>query len=356
MPEYNFKFDWNKISTLGKVRILVEQVVGSPSQAQISQAVADYIDSHPGSISGLSEAAKVALLQIAQKVAYIDGNGQDYYDALYNAFYPPAELTGITAVYTQSGTIYDTDTLDDLKPDLVVTALYSDSTSEVITSGYTLSGTLTEGTSTITVAYSGQTATFTVTVTHNSKTMLYNWDFTTSYTDTIQGQVAVPGHKIGADPVRDEFGLHVTTSTGYVNLGEVYQTGITVEIDFGDMDHKQTNHARLLMVGSEVSNGLTTGFIYRNTGAWSWYASGSWATNTSVTDANIFSNKTLKAVFDDSGYMTVYADDTLIGTSSRAFTESAGKLMQICAFSGTGTYCSFYDMTVKALRIYRENE
>lgn len=71
----------------------------------------------------------------------------------------------ITAVYTQSGTVYDTASLDSLKPDLVVTANYAGGTSETVpSSDYTLSGTLTEGTSTITVSYAGLTATFTVTV------------------------------------------------------------------------------------------------------------------------------------------------------------------------------------------------
>lgn len=114
--------------------------------------------------AGLSADVKEALLQIAQKVAYIDDQGQTYYDALYNALYPPADLLSISAVYTQSGTVYDTDTLDSLKSDLVVTALYDDQTTETITT-YTLSGTLTEGTSNITVSYGGKTTTFTVTVT-----------------------------------------------------------------------------------------------------------------------------------------------------------------------------------------------
>ena len=183
MPEYNFTFDWNRITTIGKVKILAEQVVGNPSQEDIDQAVAQYIEDHPGSISGLSEAAKVALLQIAQKIAYIDEHGQDYYDALYDALYPPAELVGITAVYTQSGTVYDTDSLESLEADLVVTANYSDGTSEVITSGYTLSGTLTAGTSTITVSYQGQTTTFTVTVTHEGRSDMDGWTDGVAYTD-----------------------------------------------------------------------------------------------------------------------------------------------------------------------------
>ena len=75
-----------------------------------------------------------------------------------------APLSSITAVYTQSGMVYDTDTLDSLKSDLVVTANYEDGTSAMV-SDYTLSGTLAEGTSTITVTYGGKSTTFTVTVT-----------------------------------------------------------------------------------------------------------------------------------------------------------------------------------------------
>ena len=195
---------------------------------------------------GLTEDMKQALLQIARKVAYIDDQGQTYYDDLYDAFYPPKTvvlitavfeqgstviyddtalddlkqyltvtakyddnttailpdsaytltglleapsstvtvlyngvsttfsvavtarpaLSSISAVYTQSGTVYDIDTLDSLKDDLVVTAHYSDSSTQTVPAAdYTLSGTLTAGTSTITVAYGGKTTTFNVTVT-----------------------------------------------------------------------------------------------------------------------------------------------------------------------------------------------
>lgn len=115
-------------------------------------------------ISGISDDVKVALLQIASKVAYIDDDGQDYYDDLYNALYPPADLVSISAVYTQSGVVYAGDSLDTLKADLVVTALYDDQTTQTVTT-YELSGTLEAGTSTVTVSYGGKTTTFTVTVT-----------------------------------------------------------------------------------------------------------------------------------------------------------------------------------------------
>ena len=77
-------------------------------------------------------------------------------------------LSSITALYTQSGTVYTTDTLDSLKDDLVVAAHYSDSSTQTVPAAdYTLSGTLAEGTQTITVSYGGKTATFTVACTVN---------------------------------------------------------------------------------------------------------------------------------------------------------------------------------------------
>lgn len=188
---------------------------------------------------------KAALLQLAQNVAYVNENGQDCYDDLYDALYnrywqvtstlshctssngaeqtikgnpytatitassgytmtgatvsvtmggvdvtstyysngtisipavtgalvitvtaAQAAVASISAVYTQSGTVYDTDTLDSLKTDLVVTATLEDSSTVTVPSAdYTLSGTLSAGTSTITVTFREKTDTFTVTVT-----------------------------------------------------------------------------------------------------------------------------------------------------------------------------------------------
>lgn len=195
--------------------------------------------------SGLTDDIKTALLNCFAHVAWVDADGQDYYDALesaldsgdlsvsltlsqvsssntattvgYGESYTTTltastgytlntvsvtmggvditstayssgtvsipSVTGgivitatavlaaesITATYTQSGTVYDTDSLDSLKTDLVVTANYSGGTSETVpSSNYTLSGTLTVGTSTVTVSYAGLTTTFNVTVTADS--------------------------------------------------------------------------------------------------------------------------------------------------------------------------------------------
>lgn len=114
-----------------------------------------------GGGSGLTDDVKQALLDCFNHVAWTDEHGQDYVGELEAALYP---LSYITAVYTQSGTVYDTDSLDSLRDDLVVTAFYQGGGSKTVTD-YTLSGTLTEGTSTITVSYGGKTATFEVAVT-----------------------------------------------------------------------------------------------------------------------------------------------------------------------------------------------
>lgn len=132
---------------------------------QVQNAVDDWLDDHASSIDGLSFTAKNALLACFRNVAWINDDGQTYYDALEDALFNGIEVVSISAVYTQSGYVFTTDSLDTLKSGLVVTAHYSDSSTATVSSDeYTLSGTLTAGTSTVTVSCGGKTTTFTVTV------------------------------------------------------------------------------------------------------------------------------------------------------------------------------------------------
>lgn len=132
-----------------------------------------------GGGSGMSAEAVAALLDCFAHVAWVDDDGQDYYDALHEALTsedptPSATVTSISAVFTQgSAVIYDTDDLDTLKQYLVVTATMSDSTTRTVTD-YTLSGTLEDGTSVVTVSYCGKTATFNVTVTYDTRPKITN--------------------------------------------------------------------------------------------------------------------------------------------------------------------------------------
>ena len=120
---------------------------------------------------GLTEEVKTALLACFEQVVWIGPDGQTYYDALETALNKKRAISSISAVFTQgSAVVYDTDELYSLKQYLTVTVAYDDTTTKEV-SNYTLDGTLTAGTSTITVAYGKKTTTFNVAVTHQQKTL-----------------------------------------------------------------------------------------------------------------------------------------------------------------------------------------
>ena len=141
---------------------------------------------------GLRDSFKQALLQLASKVAYIDEDGQDYYDALYSALYD-VELISISASLAQGTVILDIDTLNDLKQYLTVTAHFDNGTSTEVTT-YELSGTLTAGTSIITVTYEDATTTLNVNVTATTDVTpsIANWNkanYVTMTTDAVNNTI-----------------------------------------------------------------------------------------------------------------------------------------------------------------------
>lgn len=293
---------------------------------------------------GVSEALKVALLQLADKVAYIDEDGQDYYDALNSALYPPANLVSISAVYTQSGTVYNTDTLDSLKSDLVVTAHYDNGTSAVVTT-YTLSGTLTPGTSVVAVVYGGKTTTFNVTVTRYD-TSIYSWDFTQSLVDAKQGATAVL-----SDATRSSDGVTFNSNSGFIYLADLSayaSTQYTVEIDFGTLTAVNASTYPVNISTSSSTPGNNGLRFYGN--YWNYYLTNNNAYYPEeadrVTDAAVFANKTLKFQCDYTNRKwTTYADSTKIIETTSAYQNSNGRNYMIVGALPSGS-------VVKAVRIY----
>ena len=225
----------------------------------------------------LPEELKQALLNCFSKVAWIDQDGQDYYDALETALDPQVVLVSITCVYTQSGTVYNDATLNSLKDDLVVTAHYDDSSSAVITS-YTLSGSLTVGTSTITVTYGSQTTTFNVTVTSNTTRMWFTNDWTMTSTNGN-----VPYIDSNTKPTPRGVGMcqngthpfRLTSSSGsYSNYYPVEipngVTGITISSNYLDVGcvefyYNGTDLIRLTSAGWLLkSAGVTHNYTFQN--------------------------------------------------------------------------------------------
>ena len=140
-------------------------VISAASDQQVQDAVDEYLENHSTITGVFSNGMKNALLTLLEKVAYTVSDGQTYLNALRAELFS-ANVDSISAVFTQgSAVIYTTDSLDTLKQYLVVTATYDDSSTAIILgTDYTLSGALTEGTSTITVSYGGKTDTFNVSV------------------------------------------------------------------------------------------------------------------------------------------------------------------------------------------------
>ena len=191
---------------------------GQSGQALLSDgADGAYWGETQGGGSGLTDDVKSALMNVASHIgAWTDAQGASYVQALHDALYPPApvvNLSYITSVFSQgSAVIYNTDSLNKLKQYLTVTAHYENGTSQTVTD-YTLSGTLTVGTSTITASYGGKTTTFTVTVT----------------------QAVDPEYVIPSEYQEVEWVGKDTEYTGTDNTGPFIRTNIT-EASKGDLD------------------------------------------------------------------------------------------------------------------------
>lgn len=142
---------------------------------QIASAVEDYMAKHPVSGGGLTAEQITALDNMFKVCAFTKEDVSAEYNAFCTAFgieggivpdepdipdEPTVTLSRISVTYSGGDVAVGT-AVNDLTG-IVVTAHYSDGTSKAVT-GYTLSGTIGEGSNTITVSYGGKTATFTVT-------------------------------------------------------------------------------------------------------------------------------------------------------------------------------------------------
>ena len=184
--------DWADEHITVTTGVVIDTSLAVAGAAADSKKVGDEITDLKSAIEqgggGMTVEFKQALETLLTNVVYKgnDPTGRTYLTALHNAMYPPVNLSYITVVYTQSGTVYNTDSLDSLKADLVVTAHYSDATTAVV-SDYVLSGSLIVGTSTITATYGGKTATFSVVVTEFVR---YAWKLSDGDFHIQQGAVS----------------------------------------------------------------------------------------------------------------------------------------------------------------------
>ena len=111
----------------------------------------------------LSESFKIALLQLAQKVAYIDAGGPNYYQELFNSLFPDKTLKSIS-VQLELGnhTVKEHDPVSSLRQFLTVTAHFTDNRPPETVDDYVLKGSLLHGVNMVTVSYQEKTVTLSV--------------------------------------------------------------------------------------------------------------------------------------------------------------------------------------------------
>ena len=378
--------------------------------------------------SGLTDEAKQALLTCFRNVAWINDQGQSYYDALEDALYPPiratsitlntdtvklkalgatqqltatvlpadstdrvvwassntsvatvvdglvtsiaygsatitatagdvsasasvlvaqAEVTGITAVFEQEGAvIYDNASLDDLKPMLTVTASYDDGTSQTVTD-YTLSGTLAEGTSTITVSYGGKSATFNVTVSADGSRLL-NWNLQQSLVDSVTGATAtlINGAQQNAN------GLVLTANTDCARFPGAIGANKTIEIDIDSLSKPESSgsHGRLATFMPSGGVKRNTGLILRNWSNWAWFV-GSWSSN-GLAGLDILNGKTLVIKVGSDLIPTAYVDGQVVAAASTAISFAEGYENALFIGSDAAVDRSSIGAVITAIRVY----
>ena len=302
-------------------------------------------------LSGLSPDIKAALIQLAQKVSYLDpADGPNCYQDLYDALYPAPELSSISAVYTQTETVFEDTSLDDLKNDLVVTAHYSDSSEETLEStDYTLSGTLAEGTSTVTVTYEEKTTTFNVTVSDN---LIHSWDFTQGLTDSVGGVTATLNNCTRASD-----GVTFDDTTDNIVLGNVFGFNKTLEIDYTDalISVPSKKNGIWFWTDSNITCGF--GYHYSSTSAnnkFGYYSSdvGSWIYASSYGKTSFDGSGTIRLTVDAEGKVHVYKDGTEVNLATVPYYNTESKVSYLTIGSSNGDYPCFYNAKITKARIY----
>lgn len=179
--------------------------------------------------------------------------------------------------------------------------------------------------------------------------LLYNWDFKTSLTDTVNGIEAV------TNGTNDSSGVYLSQSERYLRLPGAYDRDRTIWVSFADFNPRKggTNakNGRVLCAsnGTNTSSGASA-FIYRSNGTINFYT-GSW--NTSSISASgkydYFANSILKMYVDENGIAKVYKDSELFLTSTGSFSSSLNGKDYV--FGGTSSDCAA-DIRITAVQIY----
>ena len=299
---------------------------------------------------GITADAKLAILNcFAHLSGWENGNGQEYYDALEDALY--GELTAISAVFNPGQNVINNATpLNDLKQYLTVTGTYKDGTTKTLTS-YTLSGTLTVGTSTITVSKGSKSTTFDCTVVNY---WTYEWDYTDGVPDqngmtkNVTGNVTETltndGLRVVVEDTTDKrinYILSPDSTTVYTSA--VFELEFIVN-SFGSYSYlPYANGIRLnATLGSRNGNAVKCAQLTFNESGTLFFQTGD--TKWAVVSSTPYAVGTLYKVraVQDTSKCDVYVNDNFVGSVSNDLSREATSTARFIGYRGCDvTFKSF---------------
>lgn len=182
--------------------------------------------------------------------------------------------------------------------------------------------------------------------------LLYNWDFTKSMTDTIGG---VTAQEYGSGGQTSD-GFRIAQSQRYLLLPNVFDVNRTYWATFTEFNTRYggTNlqHGRILMADNDANTSTGgNGFVFRNQGYMTFYTGGSWNDNTvsSADKYDYFANSTLKMYVDADGMASVYRNKEFVVAATKAISLTLrGKH---AVFGGSSSDTAAY-MTITSVQIY----
>lgn len=173
-----------------------------------------------------------------------------------------------------------------------------------------------------------------------------DWDFKESLVDSVNGYTAT----LMGGASRDSNGVKIVGDGQYLKFPfGIFGFPMTFEMKMGTMDKQfgTGRHGRFFIFGSGETSG-DKGFVYKHQDSyWSFYDT-AWATSSTITDPNYFSNSTVKLEFDNEGHWKMYKDGVLLYLPSQTSVISAPRYLSI----GSPSYQSFYNMTIESLKVY----
>lgn len=249
--------------------------------------------------------AKVALISLLSKVAYIDDNGQNYIDTLQNLLIQGVTVESITATLVQDAVIVDTMKANDTKPYITVVANMSDGTVISVDNFGVVGNLSAAGQADLTISALDKTTTLTVNVLHNYSDLITNFNHQSAGT-AYQTCIAYGDDYVKIKASSTQYEIWIADSKGKTRWPDVVGKTLKIRVKWmleGD--------APRTPISAFVVNTTSLGTAYR---IWDpltlTQANDGYMEGTFVVDVNNFSSGSLTPTNDSAFGMVFQGMDT----------------------------------------------